>query len=226
MTNTEENKLTMYEAVLSLMNSKKEIKESIPALDKPIWELKNITKNIRSGDKTWEEYANGDRSDLAKAEDNLIEALLHIGKSLNVYAKRNGNNDLLSLCDFNISTLSLLSEIELYNKVNIIIELANENLKDLKDYGINAFLINDLNNKLSEFKIHSMIPETNHNERVVKRWSLSSLFDQADGVLSEEFDTLLDSIRDNKPDLYNEYINKRQLKDIGKKHTHPVITNL
>ncbi|MBI9072336.1 MAG: hypothetical protein JEY94_12105 [Melioribacteraceae bacterium] len=215
MTHTEENKLTMYEAVLSLMSSRKEFKTSLPALEKPMWELKHITKDIKTEETNWTSYKNGEKSELALAEDNLLETLLHIGQSMAVFAKLNGLNDLYDLCNINISSLALLSDIELINKTNIIVEKANDNLSSLKEYGITAKQITDLNSRLNYFKTNSLVPETDHQERVVKRWNLSSLFEKADGVLVEEMDNLMETIRDNKPDFYNEYKNKRQIREIG-----------
>ena len=63
--------------------------------------------------------------------------------------------------------------------------------------------------------------ESSVAERVSAGTTLAKLFDDADELLRDDLDHLMEQVRGEFPQFYNEYLSARVIKDIGVRHGQP-----
>lgn len=218
MTKSEENKLSMLEAVYALLQGNTDKTATIPAFAEGETGLQTLIQKIKDTNSQFKNLAAGKTATKHAAEDSLVEAVLEVSNSLFVIARRNKDEELKVKAGINISDLRGMRDTELAGKCQDIATSAADMADELVNYGITADKLTELNNKIAAYQTALGAQESGLAERTAARQALSDLFKQTDELLKEELDSLMELFRNSETDFYNQYQAARVIRDLGIRH--------
>ena len=211
MTKSEENKLSMLEAVYALLQGNTDKTATIPAFAEGETGLQTLIQKIKDTNSQFKNLAAGKTATKHAAEDSLVEAVLEV-------SRRNKDEELKVKAGINISDLRGMRDTELAGKCQDIATAAADMADELVNYGITADKLTELNNKIAAYQTALGAQESGLAERTAARQALSDLFKQTDELLKEELDSLMELFRNSETDFYNQYQAARVIRDLGIRH--------
>jgi hypothetical protein len=210
MSDSEKNRLSMYETVIMYLLENKDIISvnrsfsfTINKLRKAIDEIKIKDKELSSDtlEKTILTY---------NAKDELIFALVPVTAALYNFAKENGNIELKEKCRMSQSNLVRLRDNELLNKSIAMHHFALNYFSRLGKFGIRKNTLQDLNNKIEKFRnaLDNKIVTFVSSNAVL---SLNASFQEAERILNDQMDKLMEPFNDENEEFYDDYLSIRSM---------------
>lgn len=218
MTKRNENRLTMYEGLLSLFQANNDKVQANSAFAAALTEF---TQTVQSIKKKWTELekVSAGKVDIKNnAEDEAIAALLPVQSALNLLSQVQKNAELQSLTNVSEYRLRQKRDTDLAQYCVSVGELASTYEADLAQYGISQGKITDMNAKAAAYTAAIGLRESSVADRKGTRGSLNELFDKTDWMLNERIDRLMELVRPSEPEFYNKYFAARVVKDTGIRH--------
>ena len=221
MTDRQENKFTMFQAVASLLDANTAKTSSMTAFATALGNFKytmaaisekNIQKNTATSGKTTLKN---------QQQTQLIESALPIAGAL--YALGTATNDprIQALGDIKKGYLSNLRDTELSDVVTNIKNFADGYAAALVPYGVTAVTIAALDTKLNAYSTALGGKEASFTTRLAAGKVLSELFDDADGILKDQLDRMMEMFAPTDQQFYLEYKSAREIKDLGHRFDEP-----
>lgn len=218
MTKTEENKLSAYRAVISVLDENQSIVTTLPALSSAVTNFKALVTDISLRDTEFTTSVSGKTKAKNLVEDELLDLLTPLADTLNAYASRNKIEDLKEKSKVSRAKLKGMRDNDMISKARLIYGLLDTNIAVLADYGITSARITALLNKIVEYEAALGVKETSFATKSATRQTLSQLFDQADMVLKTEIDALMENFKAGNKLFYDQYRSARVIKDLGLGH--------
>ncbi|MGE5401710.1 MAG: hypothetical protein ACM3S2_15020 [Ignavibacteriales bacterium] len=212
MSDNEQNKLDMYEAVLTLLADNREIITGIPQLQSAINKLRKTIDEIRREDKAISAETFEMTIQTSKLKENLIFSLVPVTCALFSFARETGNIQLKEKTRMTQSHFVRLLDKDLLDKAEVIRLLAKIHLHKLKKYGITGEVLNDLRAKANEFrnsldnKVASFISSSNLTP-------IKELFHDADKIMAKHMDIGVETVSSTYPEFYDEYLWTRDIEN-------------
>ena len=210
-----ENKLSMYHAVKGVCNDHQVVWNGMPAFanafssfDTKIGEIE-AAADIQSGVVT------GITKDKQKEEDEMIAMAVKIAGAVFAYASINGKNELKDRVDYSKSAMSKARDSELLSICRNILNVANEHVDFLADFGITAEKLTTFDGEIADFADALSKPREAITRRSEATSRLVELFFEADNILKEQMDPLMEMYKDSNRDFYNQYKAARMIIDLG-----------
>ena len=214
MTKSEENINSMFKAVSSLLAANQAKIDTLPALANSVSNFNQKLGDIQNKDAEYTHLTSGKTNMKNSAEEDMIEALLPIASAVNVYAKINGKADLKENSKVTVSDLRRLRDSELLIKAQYLHDIAQTNIADLANFGVAEANLTNLQSLIDTYKSSIEVKDTSFAEKSAARESLSKLFDDANEILKEEIDMLMELFRTSDSDFYNSYKSARVIRDL------------
>ncbi len=211
----EANKLNMLKAVNAVLESSTTIVTEYPALSDAATEFKTKIAEINAIDKKFSTSIDGKTSTKNMLEDELIEDLMPVKAALYAYAVRNKNEELKVLTKESESKLKRMRDPEFLQKAELIKTEAQKHLTDLVAYKITETVLTELQEKITAFGEAIDGKDTGFANRSALRIALTEKFDEADSILTEQLDALIELVRKSNTLFYNQYYSARVIKDLG-----------
>jgi hypothetical protein len=215
MKRLEANKLNMLKAVNAVLESSITIVAEYPALSEAAVELKTKIAEINAIDKKFSTSIDGKTSTKNMLEDELIEDLMPVKAALYAYSVRNKNEELKTLTKESESTLKRMRDPEFLQKAELIKIEAQKHLTDLATYKITEIVLTELQEKITAFGEALDGKDTGFANRSALRIALTEKFDEADSILTEQLDALIELVRKSNTLFYDQYYAARVIKDLG-----------
>ena len=218
MTNRETNYLEMAKTVLAVLKKHaskfagKAALANLPAdLEAGITAIKE--RNLAFGTAT-----KGKTSAKNNAEENLIEALLPLKGGLLAYASKINNHELREIAIVSENELRRARKSEMVEKATAIMKAAGANSTALAEFGVDANLLTALQTQIQNYEATSEEKGISSTNKSALRKALTNDFDYLESLIDEQGDNLIELVRNNHPDVYNEYFAARVVKDLGGAH--------
>ncbi len=221
MNKIQENKRTMYEAILALMTANAAKIAAMPAFAASETSFRNVVAQIEGKSQEYNHATTGKVNVKREAEAALITETLAMAAALFAYARKQKNAELKAKATVTESVLRLMRDTERVTQANAILGLVNANLQALADYGITQEKATAYQGKIAVFAAAVGGRESSIAERAGARTSLVDLFRQADELLREELDRCMELLRATEQQFYTEYFAARIVKDLGLRHRQP-----
>jgi hypothetical protein len=221
MNKVQENKRTMYEAVLALLSANSAKTAAVAAFATSEAEFRNIVSQIENKSAEYNQATVGRTASKNQAADILVDAVLPMAAALFAYGSKQKDATLKEKAAVNESELRRIRDTELITQTNAILALLNEHLLPLADYGVTAAKITEFQQKITDFNAALGTRESSLAERVGARTSLADLIRKADEILHEQLDHFMELFRPTEPQFYTEYFTARIIKDLGTRHRRP-----
>jgi len=213
MSDNDKKRLSMYENVISFLQENRDIISFNRSFYYSISKLRKLVDEIKVRDKELSSDTLEKTVITYSAKDELIFALLPVTAALFNLARANNDISLKEKTRISQSFYIRLRDVELINKASGIYQIAFNYIDSLQRYKISQRIINDLKVKLDRFsdaldnKINTFV---NGNAAI----ALSNAFNNAEGILSDQLDKLVEQIDSVFPEFYDDYLLVRSMENI------------
>jgi hypothetical protein len=218
MTKRNENRMTMYEGLLSLFQSHSAKVQSNSALAAGSADFTGLVQSIKVKWTELEKVSAGKVDTKNNAEEAVIAAVMPLISALNLYAQSQNDAELLALTKIGEYRLRQKRDTDLAQYCNNISDLAAAHATAMQTYDISAEKLTDLKAKAAAYTAAIGLRESSVADRKGTRGTLNELFDRADEMLNERIDRLMELVRPAEPEFYNKYFAARVVKDTGIRH--------
>lgn len=214
MLDRQENKLTMFEAVISLLDANTAKTAAIAAFAATYTVFKNFVTQIKAKDVEKGSATTGKTTTKNADRTALVSVLMRVGSQVSALGAATNNNQLKEGGKTTRSALNDLRDTLLVTKAQGIYDLANANAAALVPYGITAADITDLNTKITAFNNSLGARESSVAQQAGATSQIKNLFKKADKQLTEQIDLLMESFAGSDPQFYAEYKQARVIYDL------------
>jgi hypothetical protein len=140
--------------------------------------------------------------------------VIGIASPIFAWALETGNNEVKELTNIRKSYLTHVRDTELIRIVESVHKIAVDNLNNLADYGVTSDKVNGLKTDIDEYYESLGMRESGAAERKSAGVSVKSLFYEADGILKNRIDRLMEVFKAGQADFYNIYRAARIIRDL------------
>jgi hypothetical protein len=218
MTGNQSNKHSMYTATVKLLRNGAAKTAVIPAFAGALQRMDTLVMQIGDKDKERMGKTTGKHAVKDEAEDALMTATIILASALSAFARSQGNTELKERVHIRENQLRHARSNEQINVAKIIHDLAKANEQGLVEFGVNAAMMEDLKSRIAAYEAAVKDWSSGVAERVGARTAVGELFVQADEILKEDLDPMMQIFRVTDPEFYNDYRAARVIKDIGVRH--------
>lgn len=218
MNSNESNKYSMYMGTVRLLGSNQTKTGTIPAFAESYQKLSSLVDQIQVKDKERMGKTPGRVAAKDELADAMVTATVIVAAAVAAYARKKGNTQLKEAIHIHESHLRHARGSEQVNRAKLTYDLAKGIGNDLASVAITPAMLGELKSRIAAFEESLKDVSTGVAERVGARSMLSELYVQADDVLKEEIDPMMQIFRSSDPEFYNEYRSVRVIKDLGVRH--------
>ena len=209
-----ENKLTMYRAVETLLDNNTAKTGPVAALAAAITNFKNLIMEIENAEQERINATAGKTVSKTNAESLLISEAITIAAALKALGSVTNDPELVAIGSATKSSLIGTRDTDLSTQTRRIYESANGNAVALADYGITPAMITSLQTRIADFDAALGTREESVSLRVAAGQELENFFKQADDILMNQTDKMMELFRTSDTQFYNEYKNARVIRDL------------
>lgn len=157
--------------------------------------------------------------DKTVAKQNLIRNATKIAGLIYAYAAKNGNNTLKQSVNFSKTDFGRLKDGELAAACQNIHDLGIANQSSLGDFGVTDEKLEALQTAVDAYAANVAKPRTAIVDRKTTKANIRQWFKDADFILTEQMDRLIEDFAADHPDFVAQYKNARIIIDprTGKK---------
>jgi len=208
MTINQANKRAMFGRIAAVINQHIVFFAGLAAFASAFEHFQNLLEEIDSA----ADEKSGELKIRDASEEMLINALMEVAPALCSYAKKAKLPDVKSEACITRSELEHLALIDLGQKAKALAELAGRYAALLGPHGADTHSVAKMNVALSKFLSAAALcsegPKMNLTHAIT---SLRNLFQSADTVLSEQLDTMVETLKRKHPEFYREYRAAREV---------------
>lgn len=200
MNNRLENRLTMYEGLLTLLQSNMVKIQTVGGFADAVTELAAVIADVKVKSKEVDGVSVGKTTGKYDAEDALVAELIPACSALYIYGRKQNSAEIKERADVTESKLRRMRDTE------------------LAAFGFTDDKLNSLRSKAQGYSTAIGVKESSIADRKGARGAMNDLFDKADDILNEELDRFMEMLRPTETELYNKYFAARVVKDTGVRH--------
>jgi hypothetical protein len=218
MTRPEENKFSTCRTVLAVLDENQSLVATIPALAAAVSMFRVFLTDIPIRNMESKTSVSGKTKAKNIVKGQLIEMTIPLANSVKAFASRNNNEELKAKSKLTKSKLKVMRTTDLISTAEMIHGLLNTNISVLGDFGVTAAKATALLDKIAEYKRSLSTKDTGFSLKTATHLTLKQLFREADKVLKEEIDSLMENFKADNKLFYDEYQSARGIKDLGLGH--------
>lgn len=215
MSDYEQNKLSMFESVISYLNENRDITSNIRSFSWAINKLRKVMDEIRRKEKVLSSDILEKTIQSAKVKDELVFSLVPIAAALFNYAKEIDDVALKAKVKVGQSYFVRLRDAELLDKSEMLRLIGINILPQLKKYGITLSTFHNLKLKIEEFRnaLNNKVVSLISSSTVIE---MNELFLEAEKYL-KQMDSNVEILGDDFIEFYDEYLEVRALENYDAK---------
>lgn len=212
MNNVQTNRVTMYKTTIAVLDENNAIWNPMAPFADAVTRLKNKVSAIDTAAQK-QETPTGATLDKAGAREALEDVLFLMCEALGVLAHTSNNRDLMALTDITRSGIDKLDVEGLSNRASLVLAQANARKTELATLQVTQANIDELSQALQDYNEMKAGPRQATVERMVQTESLSSLFREANGILRNEIDPMVNLFSRTHPQFVSNYQSARVIID-------------
>jgi hypothetical protein len=211
MTTSQDNKLTMYQMVERYLLDRAAVVSALPNYTLSFTAFQACIRQINAHKQVQETNKGGLAEQKQQRKEQLVSVALDVTSKLKAYATFTGQTVLLREIDYAPSDLRQTGAGVLIDRARIILQRAQEHLKPLAEYRVTKELLNEFRQAITTFDGSVNEPRLGTVARKEATDALQSCFREADLLLRERLDLIVDMVRANEPAFFAGYQNARVL---------------
>ena len=219
MDKAQTNRVTMFKTVAGYLGENNSVWSAMAPFATAVQELDGKIDAIDESAQKQETPTTGAAADKAFKRDSLEDALFLTCEALGAMAATSNDNELLALTAVSPSSLHRFTDEELANRASTVLEKANAQKTSLAAFHVTQANIDELSQALQNFKTIKEKPRQTTAERVAETSSLPSLIRDANDILRNRIDRLVNLFRRSNPKFVAGYKSARVIVDRAATHT-------
>ena len=210
MSDSEKNRMSMYETVITYLLENKDVISINRSFSHAISKLRKVIDEIKIKDKELSSDALEKTIITNEAKDDLIFALVPVTSALYNFAKESANIELKEKVRLSQSNLVRLRDNELLNKSIAVHHFAGIYISKLGKFRIKKNVLHALNQKIEKFRdaLDNKIVTFVSSNAVL---SLNASFQDAENILNNQLDKLMEPFSDEYEEFYDDYLSIRSM---------------
>lgn len=217
MNTKQTNTVTMLKTVASVLDDHNSVWSGMAQMQTAVTEFKGKLIAI---DRTaqLQETPSGAGDNKEEARDALEDVLFLTCEALAVLAHTANDHDLLALVTVRRSTLERFDDEELSNRAATVATEANARKTALAGLNVTQTNLDELTQALARFNTSKTNPRAATATKKVQTASLASLIREANAILRNQIDRMMNLFSRTNPDFVAEYRAARVIIDRGVRH--------
>lgn len=214
MTDKQENKLSMYLALRTVLDNNNAAWVALVAYGNAVTAFKAKIDSIQAARQVQEGATTGVTIDKTEAKMAAIAVGLEIQAAVFAFASVTNNNTLKEQMSYAPNELEYVRDTILYDRLMLIHGKADDNVASLGDYGVDATDISDYKDLIDVYNSLIQSPRVAIGNRKMATDFLPVGFAGADAVLKGQLDPLTETLKSSQTVFYNQYWNARTIVDL------------
>lgn len=216
-----ENKLTMINAVMSLLNQNQVIWQGSAPFVSAVNDLKAKVLLIELAQQEVLNPVAGITGEKQSIQDSVVDKAYELASMLFALAEKTKDMVLKAKVDFPISELRNIRDGELAVSSKNILALGIRNETALADYNISAGKLNELQTLITQYETQIPGYRVTVSTKKANNEKLKGLLADAMKILTNQTDKLMIGYKVSQSDFYASYGNARKIVDYGIRHEKP-----
>jgi len=213
MTDYQEVELKMMQEVERFFKANPNLEKDNKILKNHVEKLRTLISDIEKNEMKQQFDNTGYTENKKLAKQELANNIVNITASICSFAVDTGKNELYNEFKTPISKVKIMSDIDIVNYAKTVVAGAKKYKTELKQYNVTAEEIANLTNKTSEYENILLIPAQERKEKKVATANIKKLITETLQLLKRSIDNDMMHYKDSEADLYNQYINMREIDD-------------
>jgi len=215
MNKHEENKVTMFRAVLNLLQSnRKMLTDQVPVFDELIDEYDADVRNVNAKNEKHQTVAAGATDKKTAAEEALVDETVALCRPCYSYASRQQDPELQARLNVTESDLTRMRDTELLRTTRGLLELMESLQEELAKYNVTSDRLDNYGTLTETYGSSMDNRETLSGVQKAAREALTEAIHETDTLLKEQIDPLVENFRTIDREFYNQYQAVRAIKDL------------
>jgi len=217
MNTDQTNRVTMFKTTMGVLDDNNGIWNSMTPLSTAVTAFKDKLSGIDAAAQK-QETPTGATQEKAGARDALEDVLFLMCEALGALAHASKDQDLLALTDITRSGIDKLDSEQLSNRAALVLAQANAKKADLAAMQVTQANIDELAQALQSYNETKAGPRQATAGRVAQTESLSSLIREANDILRNQIDRLVNLFSRSHPQFVSSYLAARVIVDRAATH--------
>jgi len=211
------NRVTMFTTTEDYLDRHNAVWNSMVPMVTAVQSLKDKILAIHAAAQL-QEGPSGAADSKAAARDALESVTFLACEALGVLAHQANDHDLRALTNVTPTFLDKVPADELINRATLVLERANARKTELATLQVTQANLDELTQAIDTFSSLKNQPRSASVERSVHTQSLESLIREANGILRDEIDRLVNLFKRSNPEFVAGYQNARVIVDRAASH--------
>jgi hypothetical protein len=211
------NRRTMFKMVAKVFDDHNDVWNGMSPLTVSVQALKGKIQGIDDAVQQ-QETPTGATDAKASARDQLEDVLFLTCRALAVLGHTSNDHDLLAATDLARSDLDRLPDDELITRANAVTGLANAHKTELATFQVTQENLQELALRLQQFSSLLLEPRSDEVTHGTTTETVGSLIRDANGILRNEIDRMVDLFSRTNPDFVADYKRARVVVDRAATH--------
>src|SRR5437764_127056 len=217
MNNDQTNRVTMYKTTIGVLDENNANWNTMTPFADAVTRLKNKVSAIDTAAQK-QETPTGATQGKAGARDALEDVLFLACEALGVLAHTSNDQDLLALTDITRSGIDKLDSEGLSNRAALVLTQANNTKTELATLQVTQTNIDELTQALQNYNTDKAGPRQATVTRVAQTESLSTLMREANDILRNQIDKMINLFSRSHPQFVSSYEGARVIVDRAASH--------
>jgi hypothetical protein len=226
MTKRQTQKYSMFLAVFLVVNANILVWQTLMAFATVFGKFKIKLTDIEDANETATKDIKGFAKNKKEKRTAMKNTAMWLKGAVQAYAKAVGDTILFESVNFAPSKIMSGKSSTSLARAQVIYEAANANVAALANYGITPADVADYLSAIQDFQACISTPKDAISQRFVAHKQLTTFINEADSMLLDEMDKLMDNFKDSAPQFYAQYFENRKITDIATHHTGLKVTIL
>lgn len=214
MTNTQENRLSMFLAARDFLLKNNAATSALPNFAQFSDAAKSGITEIQSWVEQQEFNKTGIAIEKKKIKDTLIVKAMDIANRLFAFAKFRNDSILMKEIGYKESELRKTTDTLMKEKCQIVFDKGSLYAADLVQYGVSQNMLDELKRLISDYDTSLPAPRIGIMEKKQATEKLAALFDQVN-LNFDQLDTLVETLRYSDTVFYKGYQGARKIVNAG-----------
>ncbi|MFT5469645.1 MAG: hypothetical protein ACI8UO_004767 [Verrucomicrobiales bacterium] len=213
MTDKEEDKLSMYYAVIAACAKHNTAWQTLPAFANGYGEFQTEVDAISAAAETQQAGITGAAKDKSARRQTMAESAFPIAASVQAWATLNDNATLAGRIAFTLSDFLYGRDTESEERARLVHTEAAAILASLADYGVTQQLLDNLLAAIDAYKTTLTAPRAAITNRKTATAAIKTGFANADTILRDRMDKIVPILEATQPAFVTDYRNARIIVD-------------
>lgn len=215
MTDQQEDKLSMYYAVIAAADRHSAIVQGLPAFATHYGEFTAKVDTIRDLLDGQNAGVSGATEAKATARQSMAALAYPVAAAVQAWALANGDSQLADIVGYSQSDFLHSRDTIAEERAQRVHDEAEPRLADLGDYGVDAAMLTNLSNAIAGYHAELVRPQQAIQDRKTVTAGLKTGFASADDVLRNRLDKLVPILAMDHPAFATDWWNSRNIYDSG-----------